>query len=119
MLFNKSTGMPKPDVLSTASLIAWLEGKVADHTHTYRYMNNRHCLLAQYFEDHGFKGVMVMPDCYTHRGRMPVIGWKALPKGWGYVAMGDADEFDWTFGRALERAKTLEVSDLSVREDGK
>jgi len=106
---SATTGMPKPDVLSTDSLIGWLEGKVAGYIDTYRYTDSRYCLLSQYFQDHGFSNVRVMPYCYTH-GRLPLLGWKPLPNGWEHVARGYGDdEHDWTFGRALERAKTLKV----------
>jgi hypothetical protein len=110
MLFNKSTGMPKPDVLSTASLIAWLEGKVAGYPSYYSYTDSRHCLLSQYFKDQGFTAVRVLPYCYNHGGLMSFLGWKTLPEGWEHVAKGsDGDENEWTFDKALQRAKVLEV----------
>lgn len=106
MLFNQSTGKPKADVLSTASLIAWLEQQIPSDS--YRYEDSRHCVLAQYFKAHGYKGVKLMPYMYTYKGRLAVLGYKALPAGWEHVASNDGWSYGWTFGKALERAKALE-----------
>jgi hypothetical protein len=106
MLFNQSTGKPKADVLSTASLIAWLEQQVPSDR--YNYEDSRCCVLAQYFKAQGYKGVKLMPYMYTYKGLLAVLGYKTLPTGWEYVASGDWGGGGWTFGDALERAKVLE-----------
>jgi len=101
MLFNKSTG--KSDVFSTKRLIAWLEQKPADRT--YDYMSGSYCLLAQYFEENGLSRVSVTPGYYS-QGYGSYGSYRSLPEGWERVAMGRNKE--WTFGKALQRARALE-----------
>jgi len=57
MLFNPTWGevtqeVTQPDYLSNTSLIAWLEKQPADGT--YPYSDPCNCMLAQYFDAHGF-----------------------------------------------------------------
>lgn len=115
MLYNESTGMPKADVLSTASLIAWLEQKPADGS--YDYMKPYSCLLAQYFADHGLTNVYVGPG-YFVCGEAMFRGDK-LPDGWELIAVGESSfmtrvtrgrSAEWTYGKALERARALETA---------
>lgn len=115
MLYNESTGMPKADVLSTASLIEWLEQKPADGS--YDYMKPYSCLLAQYFREKGFDGVYVGPGYFVCGERF--FRGDKLPEGWEGIAVGESSfitrvtrgrSAEWTYGKALERAKALEAA---------
>ena len=63
MLFNtawqkKSVEVqPQPDLLSTDSLMAWLEQQPAGEAYAYR--DPHRCLLARYFESHGKVGLCI------------------------------------------------------------
>src|SRR5882672_5942259 len=59
MLFNTAWNktpevQPQSDLLSTASLVAWLEKQPAGNC--YSYSSPYYCLLAKYFMDHGKHG---------------------------------------------------------------
>lgn len=100
MLYNKSTGKPVVhDVMSTESLVAWLETMPADGTYEYNNCKTP-CLQAQYFEAMGtptrlLGNTTVMFLDGIRRGPIPTAFQVA------------AAEHPRTFGAALERAKTF------------
>lgn len=108
MLYNKSTGKPKVGMLELDSLIEWLEQQPTDGT--YSYISSRDCLMAQYFKAKGLKNVRITPHLYR-AGYNPLGDSKPLPKGWERISIGlpavDQQE-NWTYGRALERARALQ-----------
>lgn len=99
------------DPFELGTLIAWLEKQPANKI--YDYTSPCGCVLAQYFNDHGYKEAAVAP--------LNVEDW-ALPipervdhpfsKAFEYVSLGvqpGEDELEemsthWTFGQALNRA---------------
>lgn len=92
----------KADPLSLGALIAWLEKQPANVE--YCYIDNGHCLLAQYFTFCGFENVMVGglgewscgPDRNFHKHES-----RQSPPGF----YGVAAEKPHTFGAALKRAR--------------
>ena len=95
MLFNTNWGKkPSNDIHSLPSLIAWLETK--NPNEEYEYTSSRHCLLAQYYRDQGYKQIMMGQYGFRH-------GWFGhihLPENFNAIAMIGEN----TFGAALERA---------------
>lgn len=94
MLYDTKWDKPQVDVMSTTSLIAWLERR--DATETYCYYHTGECLLAQYFQEN-YPGAMRVSTRYLYPINRP------LPDGWNAVA-GLAPH---TFGAALTRARAL------------
>jgi hypothetical protein len=102
MLFNKSTGKPSADVkdiMSTESLVAWLETQPVDKT--YEYSNDyRPCLQAQYFAAMGRPTRLLGNVRVVFEGES---GGHDIPHAFHLVAYSAPR----TFGAALERAKTF------------
>jgi len=95
--WNKSTEeQPKLDVMSTASLVAWLKKQPA--IAAYDYYNPNSCLLAQYFRENGHPEAM-LGTSYVHDldGKRTV----ALPSAFFAAATHQPH----TYGGALKRAK--------------
>ena len=107
MLYNPEWEPKKPDPFSLDGLVAWLEQKLTLGDGTYTYMNNKHCLLCQYFEAMGYENPYV--DCrilgFINKDGMPE--YKALPRHFDGIARGLnwSCKPDHTFGKALERAR--------------
>jgi hypothetical protein len=100
MLYNKSTGKPVVhDVMSTESLVAWLETMPADGT--YEFSNTRTpCLQAQYFEAMGTPTRLLGNTSVMFRDG---IRRGPISKAFQVTAFNHPR----TFGAALERAKTF------------
>jgi len=75
----------KPDALSLAGLVAWLETKPADEKYDFTDCRGK-CLYGQYMASHGF-------------------GWEEASSFRANVYMHVAYQYPWTFGAALERAR--------------
>lgn len=106
MLYDTRWDQPKRDIFSTASLIEWLETK--DPKQRYMYTHCTECLLAQYFTAMGLKNVRVTPSMMACGEDMTRPSHYALPPGWDEVAQGNGCGLsDWTFGKALKRARRL------------
>jgi hypothetical protein len=95
MLHNKSTGL-KPDVMSTETLVDWLETKPANET--YSYFEHRSCLVAQYLTDKGYDNVFAYSmGHFDHGGATDA----RFPMVFDDIAAAEPR----TFGAALKRAK--------------
>ena len=100
--------------LSTEALVAWLEKQPADQA--YDYDNCQECLFGQYLAHIGFN--VALGHVYisgTDAAGKRIV--RTLPKGWHHIARAGRIEHigrppppEWTFGKALERAKKLLVS---------
>ena len=107
MLFNEkwseSKVTPQTDILSTESLIRWLEKR--PRSRRYDYCNARHCLLCQYLRDSGIPLAGVGAGYYRvfPSGSVQI----PLPDGWDRIAGDFHGTSKWTFGDALDRAKAL------------
>ena len=85
----------KPNVRSVRTLIAWLEMQPADKKYDYTLPDR--CLLAQYLKSHG-----------EHFYCLDSFEAAAFFGDNSYVVQArGADNRDWTFGAALERARKL------------
>lgn len=102
----------KADPFKIETLIAWLEKQPAETE--YCYFSNGKCLLAQYFQAHGFPlSEMRGDDLVTTDGQRITVpfSWDVLAQGQVYIE--SRDEFlpgvssERTFGAALERARKL------------
>lgn len=84
----------------SANLINWLETKPPEQT--YDYPDGRVCLLAQYFHENGFPKAVVGSIFMSTTGdcREAI----SLPGHFNDISRGD-QLTDWTFGKALARAK--------------
>jgi hypothetical protein len=81
---------------SIHSMIAWLETKDPDAC--YDYKDSFHCLNTQYLEFHGLD--------YGDERTWDVPLWHRLHHGdFRYIAEGRGHEDEWTFGKALARAR--------------
>jgi hypothetical protein len=101
MLYNPKWEV-KADPFSLRSLIAWLETQPADET--YCYMDNGHCLVAQYLESHGYRNLGVdRRGFYYSVGVGRARAWQDLPPVLNDIALRGLH----TFGAALERARSL------------
>ena len=96
MLFNPNWGKKSNNVHSLQSLIGWLETK--NPAEEYEYTSSRHCLLAQYYRDQGFKQIMMGQYGFRHGW----FGHICLPEHFNDIAFYG----ETTFGAALERALT-------------
>lgn len=103
MLFNtawnkqKTEVQPQVDIMSTASLIAWLEKQPTDGT--YPFNDPYRCLLAQYLHENGKPWAILGQFSFYPDG-----GWgdhEVLPKAFVKVAA----QMPHTFGAALARAR--------------
>jgi hypothetical protein len=106
MLYDKRWGETKVDPFNLDNLIAWLEKQPADMS--YVYTNPCGCVLAQYFQQYGYRRVSTL-GVYAADDSIK------LPEGWDRIASGhgcylkDIDK-RLTFGRALGRARALRDS---------
>lgn len=93
----------KADPLQLGTLVSWLERQPADEAYDYGCIG--HCLLAQYFSEHGFKNINVNSTGFSHLG-----GVQKLPEHFdevalGMQAIGTRRPTGFTFGEALVRAR--------------
>lgn len=101
MLFNTAWNKtpevkPVDEMLSTANLVAWLEKQPADKS--YDYESPHHCLLAQYFHQHGYSHARVGNHFVHWLDGEKAVG---LPRAFHAAATYEPR----TFGAALRRAK--------------
>lgn len=106
MLFNtawqkKSVEVqPQPDLMSTASLVAWLEKKPADKAYSYRTGDS--CLLAQYFRESGDRYATLGHE-HVYSGAMG----RRVTLPLAFIAAAGRYSPDHTFGGALNRLKAF------------
>lgn len=91
----------RADPLQLGTLIAWLEKQPGETA--YDYGCNGGCLLALYFQAHGFTGAMMgsVTFWWVDKGQQtPILD---LPNGFNVIAR----QHPRTFGAALERARAV------------
>jgi len=92
---GKNFSETKPDVLSLAGLVAWLETQ--DPEERYNFMNfEGMCLIGQYMAAHGEEW-----NCRNY------VRFTDTPVGESHRFGSIAVQYPHTFGGALERAKAL------------
>jgi hypothetical protein len=96
MLYNPNWSETKTDPFSLGSLIAWLERQ--PRSIHYEYICGGTCLLAQFFQAHGYSNILVggfrvlLDDIMCE-----------LPAWFNDIAISEPH----TFGAALERARKV------------
>ena len=104
MLYNRKWDEQKKqdarDIFTMESLIAWLEKR--DPSEPYDHADPRNCLFAQYFRDHGYPKARCGGDYVRLYGSGTVFT-RDFPDGWIHIFAAAP----YTFGAALERARTV------------
>lgn len=95
------------NLMQLPNIVAWLETKPANEE--YEYSSNHHCMVAQYLHENGFQHVMVVPGTIflsdSHKSIM-----HRYPYIYETILHNPGDDTE-TFGKALQRAKTLLLED--------
>ena len=103
MLYDRKWDERKQDaqgIFTTESLIAWLEKR--DPSEQYDHESITNCLFAQYFKAHGYPEASCGGD-YVRLDGGSYIRRVDFPAGWVHIFA----EAPYTFGAALERARTI------------
>ena len=89
------------EIYKVENLITWLSER--DPNEEYNYESCRECLLAQYLRYNIPEFVSIGIDWWDKKGNVYEIpNFKALNQ----IALGQEKKEGWTFGKALERART-------------
>lgn len=94
------------EIYKVENLIIWLEGKIqkinqrGEQDERYNYNSCKMCLLAQYLRAHIPEFVSIGVDWWDNKGNRHEI-----PRVLNDIAFGSANKEDWTFGKALKRAR--------------
>lgn len=103
--WDKTEVKSKPEKLSLAGLIAWLETQDASTPYNYRAIDD--CLLTRYFKAQGFRWVYSGVSKFSYSlFFLPPLFTKSYPYEMDQVAVSRPH----TYGAALERAREISLA---------